>query len=252
MKVLVISQARIGSTRLPSKVLKKIGDESLLEIHINRILKSTLISKLIIATTIEKEDISIVNLAKELGVESSRGSVNDVLDRYYQAAKQYNPKWIVRVTSDCPLIDPNLLDAIVNKAIEEDLDYCSNTLEELYPDGQDVEVFKFTSLEKAWKEAILISDREHVTPFIKKNSSFLGGNLFKSDNYPCDVNYNRVRLTVDEYKDFQVIEHLIKRLGTNQSWINYTNEYLNSNINRLNSDIERNEGYKKSLNQDKK
>lgn len=250
MDVLAITQARMGSTRLPEKIMKTIDGKTLLEIHINRIIKSKEITKLIIATTIEKEDNAIIKLLDNLGVEYYRGSVNDVLDRFYQAAKKHTPQWVVRLTSDCPLIDSVIIDAVIDKAKKEDLDYCSNTLIEAFPDGQDVEVFKFSVLEKAWNEAKLLSEREHVTPFIKKNSSFLGGVIFKSANLNSAENYNKVRLTVDEQNDFKVIEYLINTCGMDNSWMAYTNEYLNSQISALNSTIERNEGYKKSIKSD--
>jgi len=248
MKVLIITQARVGSTRLPKKVLKKINGETLLEVHINRILKSKY--KLVIATTNQEDDDLIVEVAKKLNVDFYRGSVNDVLDRFYQTAKKYNPERVVRLTSDCPLIDPDLIEEVVNKAIKEDLDYCSNTLVEAFPDGQDIEVFKFTALSSAWENAKLNSEREHVTPFMKKNSSFLGGKIFKSDNYSCNKNYNKVRLTVDEISDFEVIEYLVRKLGFDATWKEYADEYMTSGISHLNNNIIRNEGYKKSLETD--
>ncbi len=251
MDVLAITQARTGSTRLPQKVLKQIQGKTLLEIHLNRIKSAKKISKLLVATTVEKQDDAIVNIVKDLGLEYYRGSVNDVLDRFYQAAKKYNPKWIVRLTSDCPLIDSRLIDTVIEKAQKEELDYCSNTLIEVFPDGQDIEVFKFSALEKAWENAELTSEREHVTPFIKKNSTFMGGELFFSDNFPCEKSYNKVRLTVDEPNDFEVIKYLINKIGFNGSWMDYTKEYLNSSISELNMNIERNEGYKKSIKKDK-
>lgn len=250
MDVLAITQARTGSTRLPNKVLKTIKGKSLLEIHLERILKSKKISKLVIATTINKNDELIVDIATKLGIDFYRGSVDNVLDRFYNTAKCYNPRWIVRLTSDCPLIDASLIDEVINKAQKEDLDYCSNTLIEAYPDGEDIEVFKFSALEKAWCEAKLLSDKEHVTPFIKNNSSYLGGKIFKSNNFPCIYNYNKVRLTVDELNDFTVIEYLIDKIGFDGSWLDYTNEYLNSSISNKNNEILRNEGLLKSLKND--
>lgn len=251
MDVLAITQARTGSTRFPNKVLKTIKGKSLLEIHLKRILKSKKISKLVVATTIKEKDKIISQIASKIGVESFKGSEHDVLDRYYNTAKKYNPKWIVRLTSDCPLIDARLIDQVINKAQSENLDYCSNTLIEAYPDGQDIEVFKFNSLEIAWSKAKSISDREHVTPYIKNNSSYLQGKIFKSNNFPSNKNYNKVRLTVDEQEDFKVIEFLINKLGFDSGWIDYTIEYLKNNyISSLNKNIERNEGYRKSFNID--
>ena len=222
-----------------------------MEIHLKRILKSKKISKLNIATTNNKKDKLIVDIANKIGVDFYRGSEDDVLDRFYHAAKKYNPKWIIRLTSDCPLIDGSLIDEVLKKAQKEDLDYCSNTLIEAYPDGEDIEVFKFKSLKKAWIKAKSFSDREHVTPFIKNNSTYFGGKIFKSKNFDCNTNYNKVRLTVDEPEDFEVIKYLIKKLGFDAGWIDYTNEYLKNNyISSLNNDIERNEGFKKSKKKD--
>jgi len=251
MSVVVITQARSGSKRLPNKVLKKIGGKSLLQIHIDRIKKAKLVDDIYIATTDNESDNVIEELAEELQVKFYRGSEDDVLDRFYQTIKNVKPNFIVRLTSDCPLIDPMLIDEVVKEAKFQNLDYYSNGLVENYPDGQDIEVFKFTALEKAWKEATLKSEREHVTPYIRKNSSFYEGSLFTSNNHNLDKSYNHVRLTVDEDKDFEVIKFLINDLGLDKDWKTYTDHYLNNeNINRLNKNIVRNQGYLKSINKD--
>src|SRR5690242_17368237 len=140
MKVLAITQARTGSTRLPGKVLKEIAGKTLLEIHLERILHSKLIDKLVVATTLEKEDDEIVKVAERANVSHYRGSLENVLDRFYQAAKIYQPEWVVRLTSDCPLIDANLIDQVIVFAMNNDVDYCSNTLVPTFPDGIDIEV----------------------------------------------------------------------------------------------------------------
>ncbi|MDY8138673.1 glycosyltransferase family protein [Aquimarina sp. 2201CG5-10] len=252
MKTVVITQARSGSTRLPNKVLKEIKGKSLLEIHINRIKGSKLIDEIFIATTINKEDDKIEELAKLLNVKYYRGSEDDVLDRFYQTIHKISPDYIVRLTSDCPLIDPILIDEVIQYTKDNDLDYCSNTLEEHYPDGQDIEVFKFSALEKAWKESKLKSEREHVTPYIYNKSTYRGEDLFKSDNYGLNDSFNGVRLTVDEISDFQVIKIIIENLGCNKSWLEYARYYQeNEEINKLNNKIIRNEGYLKSIKEDK-
>ena len=251
MSVVVITQARSGSTRLPNKVLKEIEGKSLLQIHIDRIKKAKLVDDIYIATTDNESDNVIEELAKELQVKFYRGSEDDVLDRFYQTIKNVNPDFIVRLTSDCPLIDPKLIDEVVKEAKSQSLDYYSNGLVENYPDGQDIEVIKFTALEKAWKEATLQSEREHVTPYIRKNSTFFGESLFSSNNHNLDKSYSHVRLTVDEDKDFEVIKLLINDLGLDKDWRTYTYYYLNNeNINTLNKNIVRNEGYLKSINKD--
>lgn len=252
MKVVVITQARTGSTRLPNKVLKEINGQSLLEIHLKRIKKSKLINEIIVATTVNERDDIIESISSRLDVFCFRGSENDVLDRFYQAVKNRNVEYVVRLTSDCPLIDPNVIDRVVSEAIKSKVAYCSNTLIESFPDGQDVEVFTFKSLEKAWMEATLNSDREHVTPYIKKNSSFNGGHEFKALNIESDfLKFRDVRLTVDEENDFKVVEILIQNLGLDVSYMDYSEFYLNNeNILLLNNHITRNEGYLKSVKND--
>ncbi len=251
MTILAITQARTSSTRLPRKVLAEIEGKTLLQIHIERVLQASEISDFLVATTDNPADDSIIKLLKKLNVKYFRGSEEDVLDRFYKAALPYQPEWIVRLTSDCPLIDPRLIDQVIAYTIDRDLDYCSNTLIEHFPDGQDIEVFTFKALEKAWKEARLKSEREHVTPYIKKNSSFLGGKLFKSDNFPAPDNFSNVRLTVDEPEDLEVIKYLIAKLGDKAGWQEYTEVYLRE-ISYLNRHITRNEGYKKSLKNDER
>ena len=131
-----------------------------------------------------------------------------------------------------------------------DLDYCSNVLVENFPDGQDIEVMKFSALEKAWNEATLNSEREHVTPFIRVNTDFKGGHLFKAMNYPCEFDFNYIRMTVDEDRDFKLMETLIEELGTNKTWREYTDYIIENNLNTINKDIVRNEGYTKSIKND--
>ena len=250
VKTILITQARSGSTRLPGKILKKINDESLLEIHLKRLNKCNNVSKIIVATTDKPEDQVIYDYAIDLGFNSFRGSERDVLDRFYQAVRNEKPDWIVRVTSDCPLIDPFLVDKLIKFAHNNNRDYCSNTLIENYPDGQDIEVFKFSALESAWKNANLSSEREHVTPYIRNNSDFKGASIFKALNYPCDSNYSQIRMTVDETKDFDLIKVLIDDLGTNKTWLEYTDFIIENDLNKINNSIIRNEGLLKSIKND--
>ena len=250
LKTVLITQARIGSTRLPGKILKEINSESLLEIHLKRLNKCKNISKIIVATTDQPEDKVIYDCATDLGFKSFRGSESDVLDRFYQAVRNEKSDWIVRVTSDCPLIDPFLVDKLIKFAHNNNRDYCSNTLIENYPDGQDIEVFKFSALESAWKNANLSSEREHVTPYIRNNSDFKGASIFKALNYPCDSNYSQIRMTVDEPRDFDLIKILIDNLGTNKTWLEYTDYIIKNNLNKINNSIIRNEGLLKSLKND--
>lgn len=230
----------------------KVGDQSLLELHMTRILKSNKIDELILATTTNPDDDTIVEIGRRLKVRVYRGSEFDVLDRFYQAISGTRPEYIVRLTSDCPLIDPELIDKIIGYAVEKNLDYCSNTLHPTYPDGQDVEVFRVTALEEAWKTAELASEREHVTPYIWKKSTYKGGNIFSSDNFEEGKSYAHLRMTVDELSDFHLINRLVHELGNDRTWLEYA-EYLEKNpgIKKLNAGIERNEGYIKSIKKEK-
>jgi spore coat polysaccharide biosynthesis protein SpsF len=251
-KIVLITQARVGSTRLPSKVLKEIKGKSILEIQLDRVSKSKSINKIIVASPEGDKETPIRHICNKLGIKFTAGSEFDVLDRYYNAAKEENADWVVRITSDCPLIDPELIDKIVNKIILTNLDYGSNTLIETYPDGQDIEVFKFSVLETAYKEAFLKSDREHVTPYIKRNCISNRGNLFSSESIEHDINYSSVRMTVDDIHDFNTIKILVEELGFNASWEEYTKFIISNQLLFENQKTIRNEGYLNSLKNDKK
>lgn len=251
-KVIILTQARIGSTRFPQKVLKKIGEESLLSIHLKRLKKSENASKIVVATTFENESDKIVEIAMLENIEAVKGSTDDVLDRFYQAAKNDKPDFVVRVTSDCPLIDHRLIDQVIEMTVQNNLDYGANILVEEFPDGQDIEVIKWSALEKAWLEAKLPSEREHVTPYIRKNTDFNGGTLFKAMNFPANANYNQVRMTVDEPSDLDTITLLISKLGLDESWKTYADYIVENPKVFENQKIVRNEGYIKSLEKDDK
>ena len=188
-------------------------------------MKAKLIDDVVVATTHEDGVEEIINVCNQLNVKYYQGSINDVLDRFYNASKIFSPDWVVRVTSDCPLIDPFLIDKVVKTAIDTNSDYCSNILTEDFPDGQDVEVFKFSALETAWSRAKLNSEREHVTPYIKKNSDFNNKKMFTAYDVKCHSDFNLVRMTVDEYVDLETIRLMVEELGSSQGWENYT-DYL--------------------------
>ena len=246
-KIVLITQARVGSSRLPSKVLKEIEGNSILKIHLGRIKYSKLIDKIIVATTKNEHEYPIIDLCRELNVDVFKGSENDVLDRFYKSVENCNADWIVRVTSDCPLIDPILIDFVVNAVISSGKDYGSNTMVESYPDGQDIEVFKFQTLKKAWENAKMKSEREHVTPYIKNNSDVMGGYKFTSLSIENIEDYSKVRMTVDEIHDFEAIKLLLEKLGYVAGWKEYADFILQNEDLFLNQGIIRNEGYIKSL-----
>ncbi len=253
MKIVAVTQARTNSSRLPRKVLMEIGGQTILEIHLRRLQNSKLVDKLIVATTENKDDNAIVEVAEKMNTAVFRGDEADVLDRYYKAVKDENAEYIVRITSDCPLIDGAIVDETVNFAVENELDYCSNRMKYHYPDGIVVEVFTFAALENAWNEAKLVSEREHVAPFIWKNSTFYGGERFKSANY-CNIeaDYKGVRLTIDERADYELLKILIEQFGIEKNWKTYADAVLNNaELQQINGSIVKNEGYAKSLAGDK-
>lgn len=252
INIIIVTQARVGSSRFPGKVLKPLGSSTLLGLHLTRLKQSKLADKIILATTYEQKSDEIIFIANKAGVEVFQGSTNDVLSRFYLAVEKYNPIYVVRVTSDCPLIDPSLIDEVITMTQKNKLDYGTNALEELFPDGQDIEVFTFEALRKAWNEAVLESEREHVTPYIRKNASLNNGLLFKSMNFPPQDNFSHVRMTVDEPSDLETIQLLIEQLGTESDWKTYADFILKHREKLTNQTIIRNEGYLNSLKNDKK
>jgi len=201
-KVVCIIQTRIGSSRLPGKVLKKIGNKTAVEHVVERIKRISAIDEVIIATTIEERDDAVEEEAKRIGVNYYRGSEDDVLSRYYYAAKEYSGDVIVRVTSDCPLIDSEVSGKIIEFFLSnmEKYDYVSNTLERTYPRGLDTEVFTLKALEKAFNEAESKRDREHVTPYIWDNPK-----LFRIYQYKEQVDNSNFRWTLDTEEDLELI-----------------------------------------------
>ena len=255
MKVLAVTQARYGSTRLPAKILKEVNGQTLLEIHLRRILQARTLDKLKIATTDEEGSKYILAVADKVGVPCFKGSVEDVLTRFYGAAEPEQPDYVVRFTSDCPLIDPGIIDDIVSFALENDYDYV-HTDPRCFPDGLDTEVMKFSALERAYREADLTSEREHVTPYIWKNGTAGGGTLFRTchfQNKEGIYGASEYRITIDEPEDFEVLKSLIGALGIDAPWKDYI-DYLiaHPGIRSVNSRFGYNEGYQKSLRNDKK
>lgn len=244
--ILAILQARVSSTRLPGKVLKPILDKPMLELQIERIKRSRLIDKLILATSNESSDDPLEDLAKKLNINYYRGSLDDVLSRFYKAAIPYKPDHIVRLTGDCPLADPELIDEVIADHIAQNVDYTSNSLKPSYPDGLDIEVTKFSALMEAYNEAKLPSEREHVTPFIHKQP-----NRFKVNVISCPHDYSSLRWTVDEPEDFELVKQIYESLYPLKSdftWQDTLELVLkHPELKVLNKGFDRNEGYKKSL-----
>jgi glutamate-1-semialdehyde 2,1-aminomutase len=189
--------------------MKKINGVPMIGLLLNRLSMVSYLDQIMLATPSSPNSLPLDNYVTKLGYEVFKGSEDDVLDRYYQAAKQKEPDAIIRITGDCPLIDPELVSDIINCFIEQDIDYLSNTLVPTYPDGLDTEIFTFKSLEKAAKLAKKPSEREHVTPFIYESG------LFKTENYNCDEDHSNKRWTVDEAVDFEVISSVYDYFSPN-------------------------------------
>lgn len=210
MKTVIIVQARMTSTRLPGKVLKEVLGKPLLEYQIERLRRVKLADGIVIATTVNETDLPIVQLCEKLNIAYFRGSEEDVLSRYYYAAVQYQADAVVRITSDCPIIDPRLVDEVIAlyRNNYPQFDYVSNVGKRTFPRGMDTEVFSFQALQEAHREATLPEDREHVTPFIRRNTErHKAANL----RYPEDQSAHR--WTVDTPEDFALIEKIIVALA---------------------------------------
>jgi spore coat polysaccharide biosynthesis protein SpsF len=210
MCLIAIIQARMGSTRLPGKVMKSLFGKPMLEYIIKRVQAAKMVDQIVIATTTESDDNIINDFAKKYNIECYRGSSEDVLDRYYQAAKAYDADVIIRITADDPLKDPRIIDEILLEYINASgkYDYVSNTIIPTYPIGLDVEVFSFQAIRKAWNESEGQFYREHVTPYIWNNS-----NIFNLKNIEHKgENLSTLRWTVDTQKDFEFVETIYRYL----------------------------------------
>ena len=209
LNIVAIVQARMGSTRLPGKVMKTILDKHVILWDIDRVSLSKLIDEIVVAIPHGKENDVIVDTIKEYNdrVVTTRGSEDDVLDRYYQAAVQTNADVVIRITSDCPLIDPVVTDQVIEHFLDTDCDYCSNSLIGTYPIGLDTEAFSFKALEKAWNEATKDYEKEHVTPYIIETPD-----KFKLLNVAHDVDLSHMRWTLDTKEDFEFICAVYKRI----------------------------------------
>lgn len=194
----------MGSSRLPGKVLEKIGRATVLDTLLTRLLRCKTIDLIVVASTTEVRDLPVLDLARLRGVEVFAGSENDVLDRYYRASEHFELDTIVRVTADCPLVDPEVLDEMVKSFLNSDVDFLSNSepLPTSWPDGMDVSVFSRKALKLAWKNAALPSEREHVTFFFPNNIPE------KCKKIDLAQDFSHVRLTVDYPEDLVLLNEL--------------------------------------------
>lgn len=237
----------MGSTRLPDKVMMKVLGKPLLWYVLDRVQQAQSINTIVVATTINRRDDVIETFCRDHNVLCFRGSEDDVLDRYYQCSQQYpNYHAIVRITGDCPLIDPKVIDTVINAFFSHCPDYASNTEDQSFPDGIDVEVFTSKMLQEAARNARLASEREHVTQYIVKNPRV------KRINVRAPADFSHFRFTVDNPEDFEVISFIIEHSSRTDSYLDYIALLTkNPEIWSKNTHIERNEGLIKSLREDR-
>lgn len=249
MKIDTIIQARIDSTRLPGKVLMKLDGITVLRCLFDQLTYSKLLDRKILATTINKSDDVIVDFANSNGLELFRGNSFDVLDRYYQCAKQFTIKHIVRITSDCPLIDPEIIDETIQHYKNGKFDYVNNFYKKRFPYGTEVEVFSFDTLEKTWKEANKPSEREHVTPYIYKNPD-----KFSIGYIEPDQDYSHLHWAIDRFEDLTLVKIIYERIKKKPIHISDILRVIKEDpsILTINQKSVPDEGYLKSLEKDKK
>jgi len=249
VKVLAILQARVSSFRLPGKVLRLILGQPMLFRQIERLSRCKEFEQLVVATSVDPSDDPLASECAARGIAYSRGSLNDVLDRYIQSALPYQPGTIVRLTGDCPLTDPALIDEVIRYFHAGNYDYVSNCVPPTFPDGLEVEVMRFACLEQASREAVLPSEREHVTPFLRAHPE-----RFRLGSYVAQVDRSDLRWTVDEPEDFEFVRTVYEKLYptkpdfTTDDILNLLEKY--PNLQSINSKFKRNDGLKKSLQAD--
>lgn len=249
MKYLAMIQARCGSTRLPNKVLMDLCGKPALQRMIERVQLSRRIDEVMVVTSIERNNLPILKLCSQMGVRIGVGAEDDVLDRFYQTAKLLKPEYVIRLTADCPCFDGGLLDLAI-ETMNQDTDYCG-MVSESFADGLDLEIIKFTALEKAWREARHSFEREHVTQYIVRHPE-----LFKIQNFESPIGcFGNHRWTVDEPEDFEVVERIYRHfLETGNDKFNYQEilDFLEHHpeIKKINARFTRNEGLAKSIRED--
>jgi len=239
MKIVALVQARMGSTRLPNKVMKPIGGIPMIELLLSRLSGANEVDQIVVATSVDKRNEPLVEHIRKLGYACEQGSENDVLDRYVQAARTHQADTVVRITGDCPLVDPALVDECIRRFKAAEVDYFSNIIPPTYPDGLDIEVCTFRALEQANQETKSSFDREHVTPYLRKPGRFRTASM----QYGKDL--SALRWTVDEHADFIVIEQVFQHFHPriDFAWGEVLDlQHRQPDIFSINQSIVRNEG----------
>lgn len=249
MKIVAVIQARMSSTRLPGKVLAEVAGKPMLFYVVERVRQASKVNQVVVATTGTPEDDPIVRFCEKIGVLCFRGSENDVLGRYYKAAVWADADVVVRITGDCPLIDPEVIDSLIGFfAGDAGYDYAANINPPTYPDGLDAEVFTFAALETMWREAKLDSEREHVTLFIRNRPE-----KFRIGNLNNKTDYSHLRWTVDRPRDLEFVRAVYAHFGHAEFRTEDIIRLIEEKplLKRINLGIERDEGLKKSLREER-
>jgi spore coat polysaccharide biosynthesis protein SpsF len=218
-KTVAIIQARMNSSRLPGKVMVDICGKPSLERMLERVRRARRIDKIVVATTVNVSDDSIVDLCNKLEVDSFRGDESDVLGRIFRAAESENAKIVVRLTADCPMIDPDVIDQVVSRFSDLHYDYVSNTTERTYPDGLDVEAISIGALREANKQANDPFLREHVTTYISGKRPDLGAGNFRTGQVTLEAEFSHIRWTLDTVEDLNRIRKLVSYLPEDYRWL---------------------------------
>lgn len=244
MKIVAIIQARMSSNRLPGKIMADIAGKPMLFQVVSRAKRARNIDLAVVATSNGADDDPVEQFCQEAAIPCFRGNLDDVLDRFYQAARHFQAEIIVRLTADCPLLDPQVIDNVIDTYLKGDYQYVSNAITCTYPDGLDTEVFPFQALEQAWTEAKLRSEREHVTPYIRNHPE-----IFRLKNVSHTQDLSSLRWTVDEPKDLVFVRAVCDHFGKTLFGMKEILSLLEKDreLQGLNAGIQRNEGYLKSL-----
>ncbi len=239
VKIVALVQARMGSIRLPNKVMKPIAGVPMIELLLSRLSRSKKLDQILVATSVDERNQPLVSHVNKLGYACETGSENDVLDRFVQAARTHRADIVVRITGDCPLVDPDLVDECIRRFNVSGVDYFSNIAPPTYPDGLDIEVFTLKALEQANRESRKPYDHEHVTPYLRESK------LFKTASMQHSQDLSALRWTVDEQVDFAVIENVFQYFHPRLdfSWGEVLNLYQQQpDIFKINCNLSRNQG----------
>ncbi len=249
MRIVVVIQARMGSTRLPGKVMLDLAGKPVVQRVYERACRISGVDEVVIATTTARRDDELAEFCSSKGFPVYRGSEEDVLDRYYRAAKLYSADAIVRITADCPLIAPIEVDKVIDLFVKGGFDYVSNNQPPMLPVGLDASIGSFAAYERSWYEAKLKSEREHVTQYIRKHPE-----LFKIGSVTYSNDYSHHRWTLDEQEDYEFLSKVYDKLAEKNLYGHFEDVLMvleeNPDLPSINSRFGRYEGLRRSLMQD--